>query len=108
MTVSEVDLAAGLEAATVMNSFALSCPIPVPIVGAPNVTKSVEVALAAYRFALLIFNSTLLLAPHLIPAVGASTWTRLRRLFLPSAFEQLSPTPPHFLSKNCSLISSSS
>jgi hypothetical protein len=105
MTVSEIDLAAGLEAATVMNSFALSCPIPVPIVGAPNVTKSVEVSLAAYRFALLIFIP-LLLAPHLIPAVGASTWTKLRRLFLPSAFEQLSPTPPHFRSKICSSSSS--
>jgi hypothetical protein len=66
MTVSEIELAAGLEAATVMNSFALSCPIPVPIVGARNVTKSVEVSLAAYRFALLIFN----------PFVGSSPDSR--------------------------------
>jgi hypothetical protein len=56
MTVSEIDLAAGLETATVMNAFALSCPIPVRIVGAPNITKSVEVALTAYRFALLIIS----------------------------------------------------
>jgi len=49
IAVSEIDLAAGLEPSAVMNSFALSCPIPAHLVGALNPTLAVELALAAYR-----------------------------------------------------------
>jgi hypothetical protein len=72
ITVSEIDLAAGLESAAVLNTFALSCPIPLHISGALNSTKAVEVSLAAYRSVkfLIFYVDLLLLNPQLVPARG--------------------------------------
>ena len=96
MTVSEIDLASGLESAAVLNTFALSCPIPVHNAGALNPTKAVEVALAAYRFVIVLLD---MLISHSLSTGGAGTWTLQRRLFSLSAFEQLFLIPLHFQSK---------
>jgi hypothetical protein len=81
-----------------MNAFAMSCPIPAPVVGALNTTKAVEVALAAYRYVVLpVFFVPFFYSMY---AVGASTWTPLHRLCSLSACEQLSHIPLHFPSKN--------